>query len=306
MALACQLTEQLEVVGVTTVAGNVELPSVVDNTRSVLGLIGRADVPVAAGADTPLLRPLRTAPSIHGPRGLGDVDPALWNAPRARLVPESAAELIAQTARRLPGEVTIVATGPLTNLALALRMDPPLASRLNELVIMGGAIEVPGNAAPLAEANFFTDPEAARIVLSSGIPIVLVPLDATEQVTVSAPELDAWYARTSQASSPLARFAYDILSFYLRAYHTYGRSAGALHDPLAVALVARPDLGQLEPLHVEVATADPLTAGTCVVDRRPATPLRPTPPPNVRACLRVDANEARRFILEQIFPVARS
>jgi purine nucleosidase len=298
LVLATHLTDSFQILGVTTVAGNVDLAAATENTRAVLGLVGRADVPVARGARAPLIRPLRTAPAFHGPKGLGEIDLRSWDSPRSPLLDVSAAEFIATTARKRTGRLILIATGPLTNLALAFKMDPSLASHLAELVIMGGAIDVPGNASPVAEANFFTDPEAAQIVLSSGVPIVLVPLDVTEQVTVTRDSFEALRARAKQFPSRVADFACDVLSFYLSACETYGRSGAALHDPLAVAVAARPDLAEWEPLAVQVATSDPLTAGQCIVDRRPRSSVRPEPLPNVRSCRRVRADACREVILE--------
>jgi purine nucleosidase len=297
LIVAATLGEQFDLLAVTTVAGNADLAAVTQNTRAVLGLLGRSDISVAAGAATPLLRPLRTAPHIHGPGGLGTIDPDALTPRPAALYPESAAEMIARLARTHPGEITIIATGPLTNLALALHMDPPLASRLAGIVIMGGAITVPGNASPVAEANFLTDPEAARIVLSSGAPITLVPLDVTERVRIDRTGLDNLRQRAHQRGSIVGRFAADVLAFYLRAYEQHGQAGAALHDPLAVALLARPDLGTATPLHVQIAVADPLTAGQCIVDRRP-TPPEHILPSNVRCYLQVMAEAARDFILD--------
>ncbi len=302
LILATRLTHALRIVGVTTVAGNVDLASATENTRSVLGLVERADVPVAAGADGPLARPLRTAPAFHGDGGLGDVDSSDWNVPRPPLLDEPAPSFIARLAREHPGQITIVATGPLTNLARALTEDATLARNLAGLVVMGGAIGVPGNASPVAEANFFTDPEAARIVLSADLPTILVPLDATEQVRIQRVDVERVRARAPSRRSPVADFALEICEFYLRACESHGREGAALHDPLAVAIAAIPELAETEPLAVQISTLDPLTAGQCVVDRRPRTPLRPELPPNVHSCTRVLADTSRQLILGEIFP----
>ncbi len=307
LILAGRWTDAFRLVTVTTVAGNVDLPTATANTRAVLGLIDRADVPVAAGAAGPLVRSLRTAPAFHGERGLGHLDAATWKVPRSPLLAESAAEVIARAARERPGRLTVIATGPLTNLALALKMDPGLAGRLASLVVMGGAIGVAGNAAPLAEANFLNDPEAARIVLAAGVPILLVPLDVTEQVIVTRPRLEVARARARARPSPegatlgagagVAEVVVALLDFYLNAAEQHGRAGGALHDPLAVLLAARPDLATTTALAVQVATGDDLTAGCCVVDRRPPSARRPAPTPNVHVCTRVAVDACRELIL---------
>lgn len=301
LILAVRLTHALRIVGVTTVAGNVDLESTTENTRAVLGLLDRADVPVAAGAERPLARPLRTAPAFHGAQGLGDASPTDWPVSRPPLLDESAAAFIAREARARPGEITVVATGPLTNLALALDRDDAVARNLAGLVIMGGAIGVPGNASPVAEANFFTDPEAARVVLSAGLAITLVPLDVTEQVAIDRTLFGTLRRQNQERRSPVGDFAIGILDFYLRACESHGRAAAALHDPLAVAIAAIPELTETEPLAVQISTLDPLTAGQCVVDRRPRSAHRPEPPPNVHAGTHVLVDTSRQLILREIF-----
>ncbi len=300
LILATRLTDAFQILGVTTVAGNVELNAATKNTRAVLGLIGHSDVPVAAGAAGPLLRPLRTAKAIHGSRGLGDVDVDTWDVPRAPLLAESAAEFIARVTRERPGRVTLIATGPLSNLALALKMDPSLASRLSDLVIMGGAIEVPGNASPVAEANFYTDPEAAQIVLAAGIPTILVPLDVTEQVLVTRQRLASLRQQASETGSAVGELVCRLLDFYLAACESFGRAGAALHDPLAVAIAARPELAALQPAAIQVAASDPLTAGQSIVDRRPRSAARPESTPNARFCARVDVDACRELILRAL------
>ena len=301
LMLAAWLTEDLRILAATTVAGNVDLKTATDNTRAILGLLGRADVPVAAGADRPLIQPLRIAPAFHGRLGMGDLDVSEWDVPRAPLAETSAAELIARTARERPGQVTLIATGPLTNVALALAMDRSLAGRLAEIVIMGGALAVPGNASPIAEANFHNDPEAARIVLSSGARIHLVPLDVTEQVAIDRTRLASLRIRAKERPSPTADVAISILEFYLTAYEQHGRTACALHDPLAVLFAARPELTETVEHAVEIAVADPATAGLCIVDRRPLTSLRPPDPPNLRASAKLDAEACRELIIEALW-----
>jgi purine nucleosidase len=298
LMVAAWRTDDFRILGTTTVAGNVDLKTATDNTRAVLGLIGRADVPVAIGAARPLIRALQIAPAFHGILGMGTIDVADWDVPRAPLADASAAEFIARTARERPGQVTLIATGPLTNVALALAMDRSLANRLAEIVIMGGAIAVPGNASPVAEANFHNDPEAARIVLASGARILLVPLDVTEQVAVDRARLRQLRGAAKNLPSATANVSVELLEFYLKAYEEHGRIACALHDPLAVLLAGRPDLTETADHAIEIATADPATAGLCIVDRRPPTALRSLPQPNVRLSTRVDIETCRELIVE--------
>jgi inosine-uridine nucleoside N-ribohydrolase len=291
--------DDFNVLGVTTVAGNIDLATATENTQAILGLIGLKDVPVAAGAAGPLVRPLKIATTFHGERGLGEFDVSNWDFPRATLAPMAGPEFIARAARERPGAITLIATGPLTNVALALKSDTALAGRLAEIVIMGGAIETAGNVSPVAEANFHNDPEAASIVLQSGVPIVLVPLDVTEQVIVTRSRLD----QLGQSEpSPVLDVAESILAFYLGASERFGHEGCAMHDPLAVLLAARPELAKLTPMHVHISTHDPLTAGHCVVDRRRPTPHRPVVAPNVRSATRVQIDACRELILAALTP----
>jgi len=305
LMVAAWRSDDFRILGATTVAGNADLKIATDNTRAVLGLVGRADVPVAVGAARPLIRPLLIAPAFHGFLGMGEIDVADWDVPRAPLADASAAEFIARAARERPGQITLIATGPLTNVALALAMDRSLAGRLAEIVIMGGAIAVPGNASAVAEANFHNDPEAARIVLASGAKILLVPLDVTEQVAVDRARLQRLRGAVKDKPSATADAAVAILEFYLNAYEEHGRIACALHDPLAVLLAARPDLTETAEHAIEIATADPATAGLCIVDRRPPTALRSPPLPNVRTSTRVDVEVCRELIVEAFWAGSR-
>jgi purine nucleosidase len=170
-------SSELKVEALTPVAGNVPLDFTLPNALKLLELAGRTDVPVAAGASTPLVRSLVTAKAVHGNNGLGGVE---LPAPKIRPVSETASELIRRIVRTIPGEISIVAVGPLTNVATALRSDPSLAQMIRSIVVMGGSLSR-GNVTPAAEFNFYVDPEAARIVFDAGVPLTMVGLDVTRK-----------------------------------------------------------------------------------------------------------------------------
>jgi inosine-uridine nucleoside N-ribohydrolase len=257
---------EVALLGVTTVAGNVDVGQTTRNTLAVLELAGAVHVPVARGAARPLLRRLTTATFFHGPNGLGGVE-----LPPARRTPEpepAALFLIRQVLAR-PGEVTLIATGPLTNVALALRLEPAFGPALRRLVVMGGAARVPGNVSPVAEANFYADPEAARIVFEAGLPLTMVGLDVTTRALFAA-ELYSRLAETRRRIpkrfDAVASFCLDILEFYLRADLAAGLSGSPLHDPLTVAGVIWPELLQLEPAFVTIATESAAARGQSVTN----------------------------------------
>ncbi len=257
---------ELSLLGVTTVAGNVDVDQTTRNTLAVLELAGAGHVPVARGAARPLLRRLTTATFFHGPNGLGGVElPAARRAPE----PEPAALFLIRQALARPGEITLVATGPLTNVALALRLDPTFGPALRRLVVMGGAARVPGNVSPVAEANFYADPEAARIVFEAGLPLTMVGLDVTARALFPA---DLYYRlNEARRRSPgrfdaLAAFCLDILDFYLQADLAAGLPGSPLHDPLTVAALIWPELLHLEPAFVTIETESPAARGQSVVN----------------------------------------
>lgn len=222
---------EIDLVGIGTVSGNVSASQAAKNTLELLALAGRDDVPVAVGARDHLARPFDGgAPHVHGLNGIGDVElpPAL-----AQPVEQSAAEFLVSLARRHAGALTIVAVGPLTNLARALELDPGLPSLVKEVTIMGGAALAPGNITPVAEANIGNDPEAAARVFEAAWPITLVPLDVTMANRLEEENRAALLG----APDPLARALGEILDLYFDFYRdVYGRRSSALHDPLAAAI----------------------------------------------------------------------
>jgi inosine-uridine nucleoside N-ribohydrolase len=243
---------ELEVLGVTGVHGNVSLEKVMINIEKVLTLIRPSHrARIARGTDQPLQGNPVHAESFHGEDGLGgakiqiDEEGGWWE-----VFPGSAVELIAQTARRYPGEVTLIAIGPLTNLALALQRDAGSMKKLKEVVIMGGAVRTKGNITPHAEFNFYVDPLAAKIVLDSGLPLTLVPLDATHQVALT-PEI--MEEKIKPLRNSLSRFVIEATGYESRERHFRGgRKVSYLHDPLAVGAVIDPELVRKEKLSITV------------------------------------------------------
>lgn len=262
MLLALASPEELEVLGVTAVAGNAPLPLTQVNARKICELAGRPDVPVFAGADRPLKRELHTAPEVHGATGLnGPVLPE----PTMPLQDKHAVDFILEAVNaRPPGTVTLVPLGPLTNVALAFQRDPALAARLKRIVLMGGAATEGGNSTPVAEFNIFVDPEAADIVFRSGAEIVMFPLDVTHQVLTTEARMD----RIRALGTKVAAASYEMLDYY-RQYDQkkYGTDGGPLHDPCTIAWLLRPALFTGKRCNVTVEVDSPLCAGQTVIDR---------------------------------------
>ena len=247
---------ELEVKAVTAVNGNVPLPLVFQNIQKVLSLIQPSEKPIIAkGADQPLRGTTLHAHSVHGKDGLGeakiDVKPGMewW-----REVPSHAADLIPSLARHFPDEITLIAIGPLTNLAFGLQRDFEGMMKLAEVVVMGGAVRVRGNVTPYAEFNIFTDPLAAQIVFESGLPIRVVPLDVTHQVFLTSHLIEETII---PVMNPFSRFlieatGYDITSRLFQR----GRESIYLHDPLAVGIVVDPNLVRTESLSIQVQSRE--------------------------------------------------
>ncbi len=256
--LALASPQEIELLAVTTVAGNVPLARTADNALRLVELAG-GRVPVHAGAPRPLLRPLETAEQVHGRTG---IDGAELPAPRTALAPGHAADAIVELVqKRPPASVTLVATGPLTNLALAFAKAPELPGRIRQIVLMGGAIGL-GNVTPAAEFNIYVDPHAARIVFESGAPIVMFPLDVTHKVCVNEERL----ARIAAIGTPAARAVHGMLAFYRRRGRTGGAADGPLHDPCTIAWLIRPELFSGARRRVDIETESSLGLGRTWVD----------------------------------------
>ena len=252
---------EIEVLGITAVAGNVPLALTQKNARIVCELAGRPDIAVHAGCDRPLLRPLVTAEHVHGRTGLDG--PALPD-PTMPLAEAHAVDFIVETLRReAPGSVTLCVLGPLTNVALALRRAPDIAERLAGIVLMGGAYFEVGNITPTAEFNIYVDPEAAAVVLGSGAEITMLPLDVTHKALVTRARNDAFRALGNAAGRAVA----EMTDFFERFdKEKYGSDGAPLHDPCVIAWLLRPDLFSGRRINVEVETTSALTLGMTVAD----------------------------------------
>ena len=260
MYLAAQ--EDAEIVAVGSVHGNVPAPLAATNALRVLELVG-LDVPVAVGAARPLAQPLQTAEFVHGDDGLGGHAGA--RAARRPRSPDSAAEQLVRLAREQPGELTLLALGPLTNIALAVLLEPDLPKLLRSVVVMGGAVTVPGNITPYADANFFHDPEAADLVLGAGFPdLTLVGLDATEQARAGEEWLTAVGALPGRARrSPPG--CWTTTRFLLQ---MFGTRTCTLHDPLAAALMLDPKMATYREMPLSIELTGTHTRGQVVSDQR--------------------------------------
>jgi purine nucleosidase len=251
----------IELAAITTVAGNQSLDRTSLNARRVCSIAGIRDVPIAAGSDRPLVRELVTAPHIHGESGL---DGPTWGPPDVTLVPDHAVDLLVSLVLDAPGEITLVPTGPLTNIALALRREPRLASAVREVVLMGGSY-TRGNQTPAAEFNIFVDPEAAAIVFGAGWPVTMVGLDLTHQALATPAVLD----RIRAVGTPVARTAVELLEFFGRTYReAEGMGDPPVHDACAVARLIRPEVVSCVDATVAVETSGHLTRGMTVTDFR--------------------------------------
>lgn len=297
----------ITVEAITTVAGNVLVDQATTNALRILAVLPpRSPVRVAQGAAAPLTRPLVTAAHVHGDDGLGNIDRLLHPDGRARyaranldLEMQDGADLILELAARLGADLTIVALGPLTNLAQALARDRRTLGRVGRVVVMGGAVAVPGNITPAAEFNFYVDPEAAAAVFEAELPIELVPLDVTTQVVLTR-ALAA--ERLGPCAHPVGRFIADLIE---HGFVAEDRHPGiVLHDPLAVGVALDPSLVQFEPLHVEIECQGRATRGLSLADRR-ALPSHRRHRPNCRVAMAVDAARFLRLFLDRLCPASR-
>ncbi|MCF6429751.1 nucleoside hydrolase [Leisingera sp. MMG026] len=259
--LALASPEDLDLLGITCVAGNVPLALTSKNARIACEAAGKTHVPVYAGSKAPLCRPLITAEHVHGQTGLDG--PTLWE-PDMPLAAGHGVDFIIDTLRREPaGTVTLCTLGPLTNIAAAFNRAPDIIERVQDVVMMGGAYFEVGNITPAAEFNIYVDPEAAEIMFRSGAPITVMPLDVTHKVLATQPRVEAIRALNSRVGT----FTADMLDFFERFdVEKYGSEGGPLHDPCVIAWLLQPGLFAGRHVNVEIETRSELTLGMTVAD----------------------------------------
>ncbi len=289
--LALASPADLEVLGIVAVAGNVPLSRTGVNARKIVELSGRTDVPVFAGCSRPMLRPLVTAEHVHGPTGL---DGPSFSDPASALDPRHGVDFLVDTLRAAaPGEITLCALGPLTNLAMALVKAPEVAGAIGEIVLMGGAYFEVGNITPAAEFNIYVDPEAADVVLGCGRPVTMLPLDVTHAVLNTRERLARLAGLGNRCGTAAAEMLRFSESFDLK---KYGWAGAPLHDPNVIAYLLDPTLYEGRTVNVSVETRSELTRGMTVVDYWRVT----NRPPNVRYMRGVRAPAVYDLLVERL------
>jgi purine nucleosidase len=259
--LALASTSELQVLGITTVAGNVPLEKTQRNARLMCDLAGRRDVPVFAGCSRPMLRPLYTAEYFHGREG---IDGAEIREPSTPLESQHGVDFIVDTLRRAEDDsVTLVPVGPLTNVATAFVKAPELLPKVREIVLMGGAMREGGNTTPSAEFNIYVDPHAAHVVFECGRPIAVMGLDVTHQVLATPPRVSRIRALGTRVGENVS----GMLQYFNRFdSEKYGSEGAPLHDPCTIAYLLKPELFRGKHVRIDVETGSELTMGATAVD----------------------------------------
>jgi purine nucleosidase len=264
LMLAFKSPEQLDLLGITTVAGNVGIDSTTRNACLLRQVASREEVPVYRGLDRPLVRDPILADDFHGTNGLGDIPVFV---PDKLEEAQSAVDFIVETLRKhTTASVTLAVTGPLTNIAAAFELAPDIKARVGKIVLMGGARREGGNITASAEYNIYADPDAAAVVFASGCPLVVLGLDATHQVRGTPERI----ARIQGLDNPVATLTANMLLFANTLPSNLEGATGApLHDPCVIAYLLRPALFILRPCSIQVETSSDLTRGHTAVEFRP-------------------------------------
>lgn len=287
---------EIQLEGLTVVHGNCSTEQGVTNALSVLKLAKASHVPVAHGCELPLVQPSLLAPETHGNTGLGY---AKLSEPGGRPILQHGCDFLIERIMSNPGDITLVAIGPLTNVALAIRKEPGIVEAVKEVFIMGGAIRHEGNTTPLAEFNTYVDPHAANIVYHSGMPITLTPLDVTYQCILLAEDV----ARLQRIKSPIPDFIADATRFYMEFHDEYqGIQGCVINDPLTVALTFAPDLCEYEEHYVDVDISGGVSMGKTFADFYKATGK----PANMKVALGVRPRDFIDLFVERIQDLSRS
>lgn len=288
--LLAMASPELELLGITTVAGNVSVQQTSDNARRICELAGHPEMGVYAGCPRPLLRPLETAEHVHGKTGIDGAD---LPEPKMPLGSAHGVQYLIQTLMAAPEPVTLALLGPMTNLAVALVQQPQIVDHIETLVFMGGSA-FEGNVTPAAEFNILTDPHAAQVVLSAGIrEVVMLGLNVTHRV-ISTPER---IERIRALGTKVGQTVAAMLTFYGKFdIERYGLPGGPLHDPCVIAYLLEPQLFQTKPCYVEVETTSPLNLGRTVVDRWGSSGQ----PANAQVAFEVDAQGFYDLLTERL------
>lgn len=282
--------DSLKVLGVTTVAGNSELHYTTVNALKILNYAGVEDIPVYAGCSKPLMRELYrlTGAKIHGADGLGG--PSI-PAPVQQAESGHAVDYLVRTLRRASQPITLVATGPLTNVAAALAMDPAITQNIDRIVIMGGAVREPGNVTSAAEFNIFLDPEAAKIVFTSGCELYLNSLDVTMKALLYQADID----KLAGTGNKVSKVVSELLTFFAQTHQDhFGFFACPIHDALCIGCLIDDSLVEFEKTFVDISTADELTRGETVADLWNVTGNVP----NAHIAVKVDRDKFADMIFE--------
>ena len=251
---------EIQLEALTITQGNVTVERGTRNALAVLEMLNASYIPVAQGCSLPIVGPLLASDLVHGASGLGK---AKLPEPTTKPVPQHAIDYLIERFLAEPGEISLFAIGPLTNVALAIRKEPRFAKAVKEMVIMGGAIREGGNITPQAEFNIYTDPYAAHIVFHSGIPITLIPLDVTHKCMLYAQQIE----QLNQAKTPIARFVADVTATYINFTESKtGIKACALHDPLTLGTIIAPELLTFEEHYMDVDISSGPSLGSTFAD----------------------------------------
>jgi len=281
---------------VITVHGNCAVEQTTINALSILELVGASHIPVAKGFSLPLVQPSLLALETHGNSGLGY---AKLSSPQSKPIGQHGSDFLIERIMSNPGEITLVAIGPLTNVAVAIRKEPRIIQALKEIIIMGGAVRHQGNSTPMAEFNVHVDPHASHMVYHSGIPMTLVPLDVTYQCILTPADVK----RLNKINSPITKFIDDSTRFYMEFHDEYQHIDGcAINDPLALALAFAPELCTYEEHYVDVDISGGVSMGNTYADfykhyKKPA---------NMKIALGVKARDFIELFLERMETLAHS